>query len=231
MPSRRRFLGSLALGGVALAGCVNRAPTDAESADRNAATTATDPATTAGSSPTATVDPTTDALAAASEDDSGPLRPDGDPISVERTITDPELDYLPEEDAVRYPAYYRRTGRGPDGQPTRTTVYETTPFADWAATETASVAADEVSAVADERLAGDPTLSVGITNREGEMAVTAELTTTLNRDGTVVSEPSTDFERVVAAVPRSVDTTIHFEGETATRTVPVWVGEMTIQYD
>jgi len=231
MPSRRRFLGSLALGGGALAGCVNRAPTDAESADGNAATTATDPATTAGSSPTATVDPTTDALAAASEDDSGPLRPDGDPISVERTITDPDLDYLPEEDAVRYPAYYRRTGRGPDGQPTRTTVYETTPFADWAATETASVAADEVSAVADERLAGDPTLSVGITNREGEMAVTAELTTTLNRDGTVVSEPSTDFERVVAAVPRSVDTTIHFEGETATRTVPVWVGEMTIQYD
>jgi hypothetical protein len=231
MPSRRRFLGALALGGL-LAGCVNRAPSDGSADTGDDTRTAPEPTTTSTptDSPTATATPT-DALAAASEDDRGPLRPEGEPVSVERTVTDPDLDYLPEQDAVRYPAYYKTTGRGPEGQPTRTTLYETTPFADWAATETASVAADEVDAVAAERIAGDPTLSVGITKREGEMAVTAELTTTLNREGEAVSEPSTDFERIVAAVPRSVEATIHFEGQTATRTVPVWVGETTIQYE
>lgn len=229
MPSRRRFLGALALGG-ALAGCVNRAPSD-EATDTGVDTrTYPEQVTTSTPTDSPTATPT-DALAAASEDDRGPLRPEGEPVSVERTITDPDLEYLPDQDAVRYPAYYKRTGRGPDGQPTRTTLYETTPFADWAATETASVAAEEVDAIADERIAGDPTLSVGITNRDGEVAVTAQLTTVLNREGTVVSEPGTDFERVVAAVPRSVDTTIHFEGQTAGRTVPVWVGEMTVQYD
>jgi hypothetical protein len=233
MPSRRRFLGALALGGL-LAGCVNRAPsdgaTDEPTTDGLASTTT---APTAPSS-TTTADPAEGLLTEGAErtaTDRGPLRPDGDPVSAERTITDPDLDYLPEQDAVRYPAYYKTTGRGPEGQPTRTTLYETTPFADWAATETASVAADRVSAVADERIDGDPTLSVGITKHEGEMAVTAQLTTTLDREGTVVSEPSVDFERAVAAVPRSVDTTIHFEGQTAERTVPVWVSEMTIQYD
>ena len=231
MPSsRRRLLRAFAVGGVALAGCVNRAPTDASTTATDDPAT-DDPATT-GSPPTRTTASTaTPTDRPASPTDRGPIRPDGDPVSVERTITDPDLDYLPEQDAVRYPAYYKTTGRGPEGQPTRTTLYETTPFADWAATETASVAADRVSAIADERIDGDPTLSVGITKREGEMAVTAELTTTLNREGTVVSEPSTDFERVVAAVPRSVDATIHFEGQTAERTVPVWVGEMTIQYE
>jgi len=230
MPSRRHFLGALALGGVALAGCVNRAPTNAESADGRGST-ATDPATTADSSPTATAEPATDALAAASEDDRDPRRPDGDPVSVERTITDPELDYLPEENAVRYPAYYRRTGRGPDGQPTRTTIYETTPFADWGETECASVAADEVSAVADAAIDGDPRLSVGITNREGEMAVTVQQTTTLNREGTVVSEPTTPFDRIVAVTPRSVDATVHLDGQTHATTVPVWVSETTLQYE
>jgi hypothetical protein len=231
MPSRRRFLGALAFGGL-LAGCVNRAPTDGAADPGGDPATAPEPtpASSPTDAPTETATPT-DALAAASEDDRGPLRPEGESVAVERTISDPDLDYLPEQDAVRYPAYYKRTGRGPDGQPTRTTLYETTPFEDWAATETASVAADEVSAVADERIDGEPTLSVGITKREERMAVTAELTTTLNREGTVVSEPSTDFERVVAAVPRSVDTTIHFEGQTAERTVPVWVGEMTMQYE
>ena len=231
MPSRRRFVGSLALGAVALAGCVNRAPTDTEPADGDPATTAPDPATTAGSSPTATTEQPTDALAAASENDRDPLRPDGDPVAVERTITDPELDYLPEEDAVRYPAYYRRTGRGPDGQPTRTTIFETTPFEDWGETECASVAADEVRAVVEPAVDGDPNLSVGITNREGEMAVTVQQTTTLNRQGTVVSEPTTPFERVVAVTPRSVDATVHLEGQTHATTVPVWASETTLQYD
>ena len=231
MPSRRRFLGTLALGGVALAGCVNRAPTDSADPSSTGSTTAAS-TTATGSPPTTTGTATpTDGSVADTPDDRGPIRPDGDPVSVERTVTDPDLEYLPERDAVRYPARYKRTGRGPEGQPTRTTIYETTPFEDWAATETASVAAEKVTAVADERIAGDPTLSVGITKRDGEMAVTAQLTTTLNREGTVVSEPSAGFDRVVAAVPRAVDATIHFEGQTAERTVPVWVGEMTIQYD
>lgn len=225
--SRRRLLGGIALGSAALAGCVKSAPVSGPS-DPTAEPT---DATTTGSSPTPSPSATsTDPLAAASEDDRGPLRPDGDPVAVERTITDPELDYLPEQDAVRYPAYYKRTGRGPEGQPTRTTIYETTPFADWVVTESTSVGAEKVGSVARAALDGDSNLSVGITKREDEMVIAARQTTTVNREGTVVSEPTTDFERVVAAVPRAVDVTIHFEGQTARRTVPVWVSESTIQY-
>ncbi|MFD1587721.1 hypothetical protein ACFR9U_12065 [Halorientalis brevis] len=224
--SRRRVLQSLTLAGAALAGCVST-----PGADRDA----TDEPQSPGAAPTATASTATPDDAATGTGTATarqePIRPDGDPVTIERTITDPDLDYLPDEHAVKYPAYYKRVGTPGDGPPTRTTIYETTPFEDWAVTECASAGAKKVGSVVRSAVDGDPNLSVGITTRDDEMAISARQTTTKNREGEVVSEPTVPFDRVVAVTPRAVTATVHLDDQSHTATIPVWADEMTMHYD
>jgi len=223
---RRRVLQSLTLAGAAFAGCVSTPGTDRD---------ATDEPQSPGAAPTATDSTATpeDAASVTGTDTTrqGPIRPDGDPVTIERTITDPDLDYLPDEHAIKYPAYYERVGTPGDGPPTRTTIYETTPFEDWAVTECASAGAKKVGSVVRSAVDGDPNLSVGITTRDDEIAISTRQTTTKNREGEVVSEPTVPFDRVVAVTPRTVTAMVHLEDQSHTATIPVWVDEIAIQYD
>lgn len=227
--TRRHVLAGLALGGTALAGCLSRPPGSRDATDDETDSPDSPPQST-GSPTHGTDSPTTETDESDADTSRGPVRPDGDPVTAERTVTDSDLDYLPDEHAVKYPAYYERTGRGPDGEPTRTAIYETTPFEDWAVTECASVGAQKISRVVDSRVDGDPHLSVGISTRDDRLILGADQTTTKNREGEVVSAPTVEFDRVVAVTPRAVTATVHLEDQTHTATIPVWVGETTIRY-
>jgi hypothetical protein len=231
--SRRALLGSLAGCTIALAGCVSdpgsRSTPDADgtpSPDPTPDSTATAaPADeAAGEGETSERDPNT----------SEPVRGGAEPITVDRTVTDDDLEYLEDEHAVRYVAGWRHTNRTEierGAPPEREPVYETTPFEDWARTECASVGADAVATRIEGSVEGDPRVGVGITRENEETAVIVNQTTTLNRDGEVVSEPSVPFERIVAATPRAVDATVRLAGQESSRTVPVWVEKQTVRYE
>jgi hypothetical protein len=217
--SRRALLAALAGGTVALAGCGGRPP--AADPDETAAPTGTHTATTGA--------PTDDATPLVAG--RGPVRGEADPVSVERTVTDPDLTYLSEQHAVEYVAAYRHVGTPGDGPPTREPVYETMPFERWGRTECASVAADVVADHLDARTDGSPSVGFGTAPAGDGLAATVNLTTTLDRDGDVVFTPDASFHPTVAATPRAVTATVVLSGESHTETVPVWVRELVQQQE
>jgi len=199
MPSRRRFLGAAGL--LAVAGCLSApsAPSDRTTGEPADAGPTTERGTTAE-----------------------PVRGDAPEVSVERTVDEDDYRYVAANDTVRYPA-------AKSGDTVVQYGYE--PFADWARVEGASAAADRVSSLLAERLPDAETLSV-MTSTRGEqdgLRLTVALTTHLDRDGDVLSEPSVRRSEVVRAAPHSATATVHFAGRTHTETYPVCVAERTIQ--
>jgi hypothetical protein len=230
---RRRFLRLLGTAGlVAVAGCLG--DTDPEGGQRGEPTA---PAT--GESATPTPGPTetaTDAEPvrewASDAEPTGPTRPAGAPVSVERTIADPpgyerdNREYFPENRTMRYAAYV--SGGEPAG-------FDTWSFAEWGRIESASVGGERVRAVTADRLgvegvgSGVSTPPAGA-DTEGPV-VTVVLSTSLDRDGEVLRWPVATFPELVATAPRSVDVTLTIEGDTYSRTVPVYAEYQVQQED
>ncbi|PSQ46223.1 hypothetical protein BRD15_09710 [Halobacteriales archaeon SW_6_65_15] len=154
-----------------------------------------------------------------------------DPVAVETTVERDEVEYLPEEDAVRYVAAWMHADHEAfvDGTNTeREPRYETTPFEQWAPTECARVGAERVLEVARDRLErGREEVRYGVSAEDGAETIHVEYSTVLGRDGTTVSEPTVDHDELVAATPASVTVTISFDGRTHTETIPVWVQHST----
>lgn len=161
-----------------------------------------------------------------------PVRGAADPVTVERTVDDEELEYLEATDEVRYVAAYRHTNHDEvenASKPEREPVYETTPFERWGETECAHAAALEVGDIIENAFDGGANTSPGVTTRDGKKVVEADYHTHLDRDGDVISKPSVEFERVVEVTPRSVTATVSLEGHEHADTVPVFVRRATIQ--
>lgn len=227
--SRRALLGSLAGCTIALTGCVS------ESGSRSNLGTGDTPTPEPTPDSTATDAPADEAAGEGETserhpDTSEPVRGGAESITVDRTVTDDDQEYLEDEHAVEYVAACRHTnqteierGEPPEREP----VYETTPFEDWATTECASAGADAVGSRIRARIEADPGLGVGITTRDEDLAISVSQTTLLDRDGEVVSEPSVPFERIVAVTPRTVDATVRLAGQEYSKAVSVWVEKQT----
>ncbi|MCD2199724.1 hypothetical protein LPA44_07420 [Halobacterium sp. KA-4] len=151
-----------------------------------------------------------------------PVRGGAAEASVERTITDEEYQYVESNDTVRYPA----TMAGDE-----VVEYDYEPFEEWGHIQGASVAAEYLRSLLDQRLPEAETLSVPVSSRgeQDGLRLVAALTTHLARDGDVLSEPSVSRYEVIRATPHTVDATIHFAGRTYTDRYPVYVEERTIQ--
>ncbi|WP_353634074.1 hypothetical protein ABSL23_13245 [Halobacterium sp. NMX12-1] len=152
----------------------------------------------------------------------GPVRGGAAEATVERTITDDDYQYVESNDTVRYPA----TMAGEE-----VIDYDYEPFEEWGHVEGASVAADYLHGLLDERLPEAETLSVSVSSRGEQEGVrlVATLTTHLARDGDVISEPAVSRHEAVRATPHSVAATIHFADRTHEDRYPVYVDERTIQ--
>lgn len=162
----------------------------------------------------------------------GPTRPDGEPVSVDRTITDEpgyepnNLEYFPENGTVRYVKY--RSGGEPAG-------YDTWSFEEWGRIETADAGAARVRTVTARRL-GVTGIGGGIATPPEEadtegLVITVQVSKTLNRDGEVVSWPAATFPALVAAAPRAAEVTLSIEGDTFSRSVPVYARYTVLTYD
>jgi hypothetical protein len=188
MPSRRKFL-SLALGSIAaISGCISPPVSDGNNVE---------PPRPPSSS------------------ENGKTRGEADPITVEETITDPDDEYVPSNDTVRYPA--TMSGGEVDE-------YRYISFENWADVETLSVAEDAVESDLRERFDDLAYISVSIgKTREGTLRVGVIHQTLLDGTGNVISAPDISVSKLVEATPQSVTATVHLAGKSATRTYPVIV--------
>lgn len=159
--------------------------------------------------------------------------PTGDAITVNATVEREHVEYLESEDAIRYVAAWRapdNVTRSDESPPTRTPVYETVPFAEWAETECAAAAAKRMGGVLESRLNGSVEgVSAGITRVNDTVVVAVTRRTLYDRDGNVISTPTVGFDRLAAVTPRQVTVTLTIENRTTTCTVPVVVQSMEVQ--
>ena len=159
-----------------------------------------------------------------------PMQDYSDTISVTKTIEREEIEYLPENDSVRYVARSRGVNRDEDASLERESVYETIPFEEWAETECAHVGAKAVSSAMKRRLGTADGLVAGVTHENGRRIISLDHQTMLDRDGDVVTKPSVTYERVKRAAPTRVRATISLAGRKHTAMVPVKTGKTTIQW-
>lgn len=235
MPSRRSVLIAVALGG---AGCMgptagpdpgdgaasgpNRTgPTNDRATQSDPAAESGDEQATDGDEPAETpVDP----------DPEGPVRAENDATST-RTVEDDENVELSESGEVRYVAAWRHTNgeavRNGEEPPEREPVYETTDWERWAPIHARHAGATRAAAhAADELGLGDRDgISAGTSSDivEDGTAAVVEISTTLDREGEVVSEPPVGFEELVAATPRTVAVTYVLEDREYETHVPIYV--------
>lgn len=142
-------------------------------------------------------------------------RGEGEPVSVEQTITDDSIAYLEESDEVRYVRYYS------GGEPEE---YTTEPFTRWAKRTCASVGIAAVLPTIEER-SNTPVegLGSGVEGRLTGTVITVDYTIVLNRDGGVKDGPSVPFADIVEVAPRAVRATVVLDDREYTRVVPVVV--------
>lgn len=151
----------------------------------------------------------------------GGRRGEGDPISTERTVPGTDVEYLPERDAVRWPAL---VGTGGDIEE-----YETEPFEDWASREAASAARTVVPSTVRDRIGHElEGVGYGVESEFVGLVVSVSAVTSLNRDGEATAEPNVSVDTLVDATPRSVEATVRLDGREYTRRVPAFVGEAEV---
>jgi hypothetical protein len=154
----------------------------------------------------------------------GPSRGRSDAAVEIRAEDDEQVEYLPEERAVRYVAGWVAVDDPAEGEPAeRVPRFSTTPFERWAETRCLEAAARAAADRANEELGvdeatGGVTADVDGTNR----AAVVTVRTVIDREGRVVSKPSVGFEALVAATPATVRARYRLGDRIADRDVPVY---------
>lgn len=202
--------------------------TDTDDAETATGTTENEPAEATESDQTdETVDPALESR--------GPVRAENDAVPSVRSVEDDETLELTENGTVRFVAAWRHTNheeRQEGEPPEREPVYETSEWENWAEIQAVTAAQAKASGYAADELDVDDVggaVSSSISDGEGVDAVVST-TTTLDREGDVVGEPSVAFDDLVTATPHAVEVTYVMEERTYETTVPVYVEHTVAQY-
>lgn len=148
----------------------------------------------------------------------GSPQAEGKPIATERTVTDEDIEFLPDQNAVRWPALI-----GTDGAVEK---HEVEPFEDWASRRAATVAHDAVEFVLPERIDGEVEgVGVSVSGEYLGAAVTVSTVIPRDEDGEPQDAPAIARAPLVDAAPRHVETTVQLDSGEHTRRVPVFVEE------
>jgi hypothetical protein len=167
--------------------------------------------------------------------DSDPTRCEGEPVSVEKSLTDASgyddgIRYFSGNDTIRYVRY--RDGDGP-------VAFETESFENWASGGCAKIALSQVREATPNRLGSDefgsglyPTPKL-LSYLSGEF-LSARLVPILTvgksdaeADG-AENRSSVDFSRLIRVAPQSAHATISLDGETFSRTVAVFAEQTEV---
>lgn len=137
----------------------------------------------------------------------------GEPAAREKTIDRDSVEYVDATNVVRENGHAR-------------------PFDRWARRECEEIGAGTVVSVVEERL--DTTVEgvgSGVRFLLFGPVVTVDHTVTRDRDGSIVSEPNVQFERLLSVAPRTLTVTVILEGQRFTKEMPVGVGTGTVYMD
>lgn len=200
---RRSYLAALVAGTFGVAGCLggSRAGSGPETDRSPTEPLPTEPVTT--------------------EPPSGPIRCEGEPVTAERTVTDEpgyvdDVRYFPGNETLRVVI-----GRS-DDEPVS---FSTWSFEKWATFECSEAGLGRARAVTADRL-GTNEFGSGIGRPPRSAATSSEVVwlevSTHVQDDDVVRTPAVSLARLVQTAPRSVEATVSLEGDTFSRTVPVF---------
>lgn len=221
---RRRFLALSSISIAALTGCSGSPPRE----ETSNPTSTGNPAASTETPPTQTTETTeTDR----ENDLRGPVRCRGDPVSVEKSVTDEpgyedNIEYFPSNKTVRFVVARSRD------EPIS---FDTWTFEEWGRIETTEVGMNRVQEATATRLGTDD-FSYGMGQPPDDastdkLVVWLEIGTTYNRDGETINTPTIEFANLVDAAPRSVDTTVSLKDDEYSRTVPVYARSVTRHLD
>ena len=208
---RRALLISLAAAPVGLAGCLG----DATYRTVSAADAPPDEEATRDAGPSSTHPP------------SKPVRCRGDPVSVERTMSDApgysdNIEYYPGNATVRFVAV--RSSE-------RAVRFGEMSFERWASTECAEAGLERVRAATEAHLASDE-FGSGIGQSPGLLPsrdLVIRLNVATRVDGEETAEPpAVSLSRLADAAPRSVDATVSLAGDSFSRAVPVFAEHVEV---
>ena len=147
----------------------------------------------------------------------GPVRGENEvDISLRVTETDSEVEYVPENDSVRFVS--ARSGDS-------AAKYSTREFEEWAEIQCASAARDPAIRHVEDELGEQVGGSIG------GAEVYVNIMTELDRDGNVTSRPDITFDELVAATPETIEVTYVLEDREHTCAVPVFARHQVFQYD
>jgi len=155
-----------------------------------------------------------------------PPTPQGDSVQVNVTYDESDVEYVEANDTVRYTAGHRREGAQ------RTAVSSVVDFETWAYPRAAEVGAGRVEDSLRQRLSRElePSVSVGYEQVDGSREtweIIVFLTTTEDRDGSVVSTPTVGAEQVAAETPRRVAVRLTVDGREFRAEYPVRIEAVT----
>lgn len=221
--NRRTFLTSASAAALPLlGGCVARAPGTSRDGSSADSANESEGGTAVGTESTVVTDDPPSVT-----DSKGPVRGQSDvDVETEAVEDDENVEYLPEEDAVRYVSAWRTTNLTEleEEPPEREPVYDTVPFDRWGKTNcvtaAARAAADHAAAELGAEAIGSG-VSFGIEGRD--RAAFVSISTVLDREGDVVSEPSAEFDALVATTPATVHATYRLEDQEYALEAPIYV--------
>lgn len=151
----------------------------------------------------------------------------GDPVSVDRTITDTpgyedDIEYFPENGTVRFVA--TRNDKGPVS-------FGEWSFERWGALESAGVGLERVRETTATRLGTDE-FGSGTAQPPGLFSSNSLViwlfVSTQVEDGEPVRTPSVLLSQLADVAPRSADVTLSLEGDSYSRTVPVFAKHIEV---
>lgn len=149
----------------------------------------------------------------------GEPRATGDPVSVERTITNESTEYRAASDTVRYPKY--KDGETP-------VEYGTEPFERWARRKCASVGSEVLLPTIQDRFDEEVNgVGKGVSHEATGLVIKAFISEPDDRDGNDASGPTVAKTELRETAPRTIRTTVRLEDRALTRPVPVYVEEMS----
>lgn len=121
------------------------------------------------------------------------------------------VTYYPENDTVRYPEMHSMR---------RGTIYETTPWSEWAEGECRSRAAEAVRRHVVSAIGTEDVGAGAGTIENGSLAIHVGMVKLLDHSGQTGLNVS--FDKLVNATPRRVDATLHVDGKTSRCSYPVY---------
>lgn len=155
-----------------------------------------------------------------------PVRCQGEPVSVEQSLTDTpgyddDLEYFPANETFRI--VVARDSEGP-------AMVETVPFDEWASIECAEAGQQRVHEATRTRLGTDGFgSSIGEPSESywGPTAVILSIQTQTRTNGTT-DTPPLSLSRLARVAPQSVAATVSLQGDTFSRTVAVFAEQVDI---